>query len=85
MDIEAAERLLQRLEGEALADLTRVLSGMNGTVQHVLTVWHGPDAQLFEQEWAQHASNLTLLKSAIEDLGGSLGRSISEQRAASEI
>jgi uncharacterized protein YukE len=83
MDIEAAEGLLRQLEGGAIAELANVLAGMNGTVHELTAVWHGQDANQFQTDWAQHQQNLVLIHNALVDLGTSLGRSISEQRATS--
>jgi len=83
MDIEAAEGFARTLENQALNEVSSVLTGMSGLVSELMTVWKGPDATLFEQNWSQQAKNLTLLHGAVNDLLGSLQQAIKDQRTAS--
>jgi uncharacterized protein YukE len=83
MDVEAVEALAQKLESQAVNEVSTVVMGMSGTVQQLMTVWQGLDARQFDQQWSQHAKSLTLLHGALGDLLHSLTMSISDQRNAS--
>jgi uncharacterized protein YukE len=83
MDIELVESYARRLEGQAVNEVAAVMSGMAGTVQELMQAWHGSDANLFDQEWAQHAQSLALLHTALGDLANTIAAAVREQRAAS--
>jgi len=83
MDLEAVLRHASTLEHQAADEVFTVLTTMTGLVPQLMSVWHGDDAQRFEQEWEAHRSNLSSLHGSLTGLVGSLQASIRQQQETS--
>jgi hypothetical protein len=85
MDLEAVLQHAALLEHQAANEVFTVLTTVSGIVPSLMAVWHGDDANRFEQEWEMHRKDLSLLHGSLTGLVASLQRSVADQRHASDV
>lgn len=65
-------------------DITNLMNQINGIVTHLPSIWEGPDARKFVNDWwPQHKHNLIALSTAIDGLGQSALNNAQDQRDVS--
>ena len=83
MDVDAVESVGRQLKQSADA-VNGIVSGIDKTVNGLLQVWDGPDAQRFvQQSWPTFRKSLVAAQTTVEGLGQSALNNASEQREAS--
>lgn len=83
MDVDAVEQIGKALQSQAnaLGDLIRQ---MDGSVNHLPSIWEGKDANDFVQVWwPQHRKALQAAQQQVHGLGQSALNNASEQRNVS--
>lgn len=83
MDVDLVETASRELKQRA-SDINSLVGQIEGTVHHLLSIWDGPDAKTFvEQWWPDHKKQLLTASSTIEGLGQSAWNNAQEQRNVS--
>jgi uncharacterized protein YukE len=83
MDVDLVESASRDLKSRAM-ELNRVVQDIDRIVSNLLTIWDGPDASRFVNEWwPEHKRELIEAGSEIEGLGQSAWNNASEQRQVS--
>jgi hypothetical protein len=83
MDADLVESAGRELKTRA-GDITNIVSELDRLVNGLLSIWDGPDAKTFvEQWWPEHKNQLVKASTTIEGLGQSALNNASEQRNVS--
>jgi len=84
MDVEAVENV-GRQQKQSAASVDQVVGGLDKTVNGLLQLWEGPDAQRFVQSWPTFRKSLIAAQASVAGLGQSALNNASEQRDASGV
>ena len=84
MDVEAVESVGRQLKQSATS-VDQIVGGLDKTVNGLLQLWEGPDAQRFVQSWPTFRKSLIAAQASVAGLGQSALNNASEQRDASGI
>jgi surface antigen len=82
MDVEAVENVGRQLNQSATS-VDQIVGGLDKTVNGLLQIWDGPDAQRLVQSWPTFRKTLITAKASVAGLGQSALNNASEQRDAS--
>ncbi|CAM3821450.1 hypothetical protein [Smaragdicoccus niigatensis] len=83
MDVEKVHEAGRQLKAGA-TDIAKAIAAIESSVNHLSSVWDGPDAKRFVHEWwPQHKKELLAAQQHIDGLGQSALNNESEQRHAS--
>ncbi|HEX4443164.1 MAG TPA: hypothetical protein VHZ81_06305 [Galbitalea sp.] len=83
MDVDLVETASKELKARA-NDINTLASQIDSLVNNLLTIWEGPDAKTFvDQWWPEHKKQLLAASSTIEGLGQSAWNNAQEQRNVS--
>ena len=84
MDVEAVESVGRQLKQSATS-VDQIIGGLDKTVNGLLQLWEGPDAQRFVQSWPTFRKSLIAAQASVAGLGQSALNNASEQRDASGV
>jgi len=84
MDVEAVENVGRQLKQSATS-VDQIVGGLDKTVNGLLQLWEGPDAQRFVQSWPTFRKSLIAAQASVAGLGQSALNNASEQRDASGV
>jgi len=84
MDVEAVESVGRQLKQSATS-VDQIVGGLDKTVNGLLQLWEGPDAQRFVQSWPTFRKSLIAAQASVAGLGQSALNNASEQRDASGV
>jgi surface antigen/uncharacterized protein YukE len=84
MDVEAVENVGRELKQSATS-VDQIVGGLDKTVNSLLQIWDGPDAQRLVQNWPAFRKSLVVAQASVAGLGQSALNNASEQRNASGV
>lgn len=83
MDADLVESASRELKARA-GDINTIVSELDRLVNGLLSIWDGPDAKTFVQQWwPEHKKQLVSASTTIEGLGQSAWNNAQEQRNVS--
>jgi hypothetical protein len=84
MDVEAVESVGRQLKQSATS-VDQIVGGLDTTVNGLLQIWDGADAQRLVQSWPTFRKSLITAQASVAGLGQSALNNASEQRDASRV
>jgi len=82
MNTDEVEKLGNQIAKQATS-LGTIATQLDRLVGNLHSIWQGPDAQRFTNDWQQHKSALVTAQQRLDEVGKSALKNVTEQRQAS--